>query len=295
MTELVLPDMSAYPLVLRRIFSMGERRSPRGLATFDLGFTTIILLNQRGGMPLGLGRGLDPAIGAVEAAQLIAGVSDPELVLRLAPQMERYTDQVHTDPTQRMFWGAYGDRIKMQAHLVINKLTQDPNTRQAIITLWDPWLDNVEGKHDYPCTIALHFFVNNGMLDMNTVMRSNDAWLGLPYDVFQFTQLQSSIALSLGMEPGVYRHTTLSLHIYERDAEAATNLIDDYFADHRSRVKSYHDTWQPAGIGAPKLSFGKIMIRAERILRNEPLPPEQEPETNSERWYREQLHPSDVG
>jgi thymidylate synthase len=38
---------------------------------------------------------------------------------------------------------------------------------------------------------------------MVTTMRSNDAYLGLPHDVFCFTMLQEIIARSLGREIGI--------------------------------------------------------------------------------------------
>jgi len=284
MSEIVLRNMSEYPQVLRRIFQWGERRSPRGLATFDLGFTSIVLLDTGNAMPLGIGRKLNPAIGAVEAVQLIAGVSNPQLVLRLAPQMSRYTDQAEYDGSERMFWGAYGERIKMQAYAQIRKFITDPNTRQAVITLWDPWLDNVDGKHDYPCTIALQFHMRDSVLDMNTIMRSNDAWLGLPYDVFQFTQLQYSMAYALNTVPGVYRHTALSFHMYERDAPVARALVDE-FTPQNAR-ETHAKVWQPTGIGHPGQTFSEIMLRATRLIANEEIAGE----TPSERWYREQLH-----
>lgn len=285
MTEIVLHSMSEYPLVIRRVLSNGDARAPRGLSTLDLDFTSIVLLNPRGGMPLGLGRKLNPAIGAMEAVQLIAGFADPKLTMRVAPQFERYADKdehgggVH-------FWGAYGERIKLQAYNVIKKLMSDPSTRQAVITLWDPWLDNVAGKKDYPCTIALQFSIHNGLLDMNTIMRSNDVWLGLPYDVFQFTQLQASIARALNKELGTYRHTALSLHLYEHDRAAALELWQSY-QDSTGRLrKSYNEFWQPDGIGRVDDAFGDIMRRALAIIDNNPI----EDETTSEKWYRDQLH-----
>jgi len=287
MTEIVLLDMSEYPVVLRRLLQFGERRSPRGLATLDLNFTSINLVQPQKALPLGIGRKLNPAIAAVEAIQLIAGVSDPELVLRLAPQFERYTDWNEDGTTERTFWGAYGDRIKMQVHCAVQKLTADPSTRQAIVTLWDPWMDNVQGKHDYPCTIALQFWLDtDGLLSMNTIMRSNDAWLGLPYDVFQFTQLQASVAHALHTQPGVYRHTTLSLHLYETNFDEARALVKDYVPQANREV--FRNLWLPTeSIGHPGQSFNDIMRRAQAIMRNEEL----YGETPSESWYRDLLHP----
>lgn len=283
---IVVRNMSEYPQVLRRIFQSGERRSPRGIPTLDMGFASIVLLDATRGLPLGIGRNLNPAIGAVEAIQLIAGSSNPELVLRLAPQMLRYTDSTEYDDTTRMFWGAYGERIKLQVYAQIRKLLTDPSTRQAVITLWDPWLDNVDDKNDYPCTIALQFSIHSSLLDMNVIMRSSDAWLGLPYDVFQFTQLQQSVAYALNTTPGIYRHTTFSLHLYEHDMPVASDLIDE-FSPHTAYEK-YNEVFQPASIGLPGQSFVDIMRRAQRIIDNEEI----NDETPSERWYQDVLHSS---
>jgi thymidylate synthase len=288
MTEIVLHSMAEYPVVVRRVLSNGERRAPRGLETIDLGFTTIVLLDPRCGMPLGLGRGLNPAIGAVEAAQLIAGMSTPKLVLKVAPQFSRYSEPNDDSAgiEHPYFWGAYGERIKLQAYSAIKKLTNDPHTRQAVITLWDPWLDNVEGKKDYPCTIALQFFIRDGLLDMNVIMRSNDVWLGLPYDVYQFTQLQASVARALNTTPGTYRHTALSLHLYERDHADALALWQNY-QDNTGRLRKAHsESYQPDGIGRPGDSFADIMSRAMNILDNNPI----DDSTESEKWYVRQLH-----
>ena len=52
-------------------------------------------------------------------------------------------------------------------------------------------------------------------------MRSNDLWLGFPYDVFQFTCMQVLMSMELGIELGSYTHIAGSLHIYERDFKKA--------------------------------------------------------------------------
>lgn len=283
MPEIVLHDMSEYPLVVRKVLAQENLRAPRGLMTRDAGFTSVVLLNPRDGMPLGMGRGLNPAIGAVEAVQLIAGFSNPELVLKLAPQFGRYAEY---DGERPLFWGGYGTRIGMQAGHQIRKMTEDPLTRQAVITLWDPWRDNVDGKKDYPCTVALQFSISDGILDMNTIMRSNDVWLGFPYDVFQFTQLQASMARAMNTESGLYRHTAFSMHLYQRDEEAARNFLSAYSEHSRELKIEYHRQWQPDGIGRHGDSFSTIMDRALALLDGRPLVNP----TQSEEWYRDQLH-----
>lgn len=116
---------------------------------------------------------------------------------------------------------AYGHRIHHhfgfdQWEHVKQLLTQDPNSRQAVIHIKDA--SNNPTK-DLPCTIALQFVIREGKLHMTTHMRSNDIWKGFPYDVFCFTSMQIKMAFELGVEIGTYTHTATSLHLYERDAQ----------------------------------------------------------------------------
>jgi len=52
-------------------------------------------------------------------------------------------------------------------------------------------------------------------------MRSNDVWLGMPYDIWCFTCIQILIAQELGVEVGSYIHQPGSLHLYEKNWEKA--------------------------------------------------------------------------
>jgi thymidylate synthase len=132
-------------------------------------------------------------------------------MLKIAPQFANFMDG-------GTFHGAYGPRIRQQMPLVIERLRKDPDTRQAVVTIWDPAKDLLEdGLHDYPCTLGFQFVIRNGRLSMITTMRSNDVWWGLAHDIFQFTQLQMTVANVLGIPYGTYYHRSNSLHAYERD------------------------------------------------------------------------------
>jgi thymidylate synthase len=261
---------AAYPRVIHHVLETGRTRTVRGLETVDAGFTTILLRKPYEALPLGVGRSLSKAIAAVEALQLIGGFSAPSLVVKIAPNFERY---LNGDG----FHGAYGSRIKHQAAAVVTRLRQDEQSRQAVITLWDPYLDNLPDMNDYPCTVALQFQVENGCLCMNVVMRSNDAWLGLPYDMFQFAQLQMSLARSLDLADGWYRHTALSLHLYVTDAQKANDVL----AFQRTRDGQF----QPMGVGKNKEDFPTIMKTARRLSSGGNV----DEITLSEEWYRDVL------
>ena len=105
-----------------------------------------------------------------------------------------------------------------QWEMVKQLLKNDPSTRQAVIHIKE-----ARNLIDYPtkdlnCTIALQFILRNNKLDLIVTMRSNDVWLGLPYDLFNFTCMQILMAMELGVEIGTYYHNAASLHMYRSDA-----------------------------------------------------------------------------
>ena len=107
-----------------------------------------------------------------------------------------------------------------QWEYVKNMLTESPNSRQAVIHIKTA---DVRPTNDVNCTICLQFLLRDGKLHMTTYMRSNDIWMGFPYDVFSFTALQCKMAMELGVEIGEYTHIAGSLHLYERNGISAKN------------------------------------------------------------------------
>lgn len=96
-------------------------------------------------------------------------------------------------------------------------LRKDPTSRQAVIHL-KPARDIIsEPTKDLPCTVCLQYIIRQNKLYATTYMRSNDLWMGFPYDVFQFTCLQILLAMRLNIDLGTYTHIAGSLHLYERN------------------------------------------------------------------------------
>lgn len=104
-----------------------------------------------------------------------------------------------------------------QWEMVKKLLQSNTNSRQAIIHIKEArnLVDNP--TKDLNCTIALQFLLRNNKLDLIVTMRSNDIWLGLPYDLFNFTCMQIQMAMELGVDIGMYYHNAGSLHIYKED------------------------------------------------------------------------------
>lgn len=107
-----------------------------------------------------------------------------------------------------------------QWEYVKNLLKENKNTRQAVIHI--KTADDKISK-DVNCTVCLQFFIRDNKLYLTTYMRSNDIWLGFPYDVFQFTAMQILMSMELELEFGSYTHIAGSLHLYERNSDANIN------------------------------------------------------------------------
>lgn len=198
----------------------GEKTQPRDIATRELENVTFTVADLTDTLPVGVGRKVNLRVAALEALQLIGGVSTPQLLVAVAPHFSEFQEDDGT------FYGAYGNRTPSQFSHVVRKLQSDPDSRQAIVTMWDPTLDNRPGHRDYPCTVAMGFRLRRDRLNLSVLMRSNDVWLGTAYDVFQFTQAQHTIARILDVEVGTYTHTAWSLHMYERDVPTSVKDLD---------------------------------------------------------------------
>lgn len=210
----------SYTDIAQLVLSKGQRRAPRDQLTYDLGPTTIVLSDPRRAVPTDIGRKLNLRIGAAETVQLIAGVSDAAQLNGVSgDRFQRFTNN-------DLLTGAYGPRAFSQLPGVITKIAQDYDTRQGWVNIWRAGELEDDTRRDIPCTVALGFFVDaaTGKLDMMTFMRSNDLWLGVPYDFMMFTRLQSVVAWALGRQVGTYTHTTVSLHLYARDEARLSTL-----------------------------------------------------------------------
>jgi thymidylate synthase len=157
--------------------------------------------------------------------------------------------------------GAYGPRLfGMRARVnqidnVIKLLRRKPNSRQAVVQLFNAE-DLLKDYNDIPCTCTMQFFVRNGSLNAVVHMRSNDAFIGLPHDIFAFTFIQELVARSLGLKLGAYKHMVGSLHIYDADKEKVSKFLKEAY---QSRISMPR---MPAGDPWPNLKkLSKIEAR----------------------------------
>ena len=100
-----------------------------------------------------------------------------------------------------------------QIDYVVDLLKNEPDTRQAAITILDT-KEHDTFTFDTPCTYAIQFTIVNNKLHMCVTMRSNDLWYGFCNDQYQFSKLQEMISDELNIDIGTYYHFAHNLHIY---------------------------------------------------------------------------------
>ena len=100
-----------------------------------------------------------------------------------------------------------------QLDYIINLLKENPETRQACISIYDG-KEHPDYKTDTPCTYAIQFTILHGRLDMCVTMRSNDLWYGFCNDQYCFSKLQKMVSDELNIDPGVYYHFAHNMHLY---------------------------------------------------------------------------------
>ncbi len=168
---------------------------------------------------------------AGELSFYLAGSDDLEFIAHYSAFWRKISDDGHTVNSaygKRLFKDKWGGATPFQYALL--QLLSDRDTRKAVMMIYEPNDSDPDSK-DNPCTLSLQFMIRGGALHLTVSMRSNDVWLGTPYDIafFAFVQERMLVAYNaINLTPilmGSYTHFVGSLHCYERNWEEATSVI----------------------------------------------------------------------
>ena len=226
---------------IKDILNYGVTLESRAGACTEILDWSCVLENPRANFLFNPVRMMCPAYAAGELLWYLSGEANVEALLSYAPSYVRFTKGSMDEPN--IAYGAYGPRIMRYLAQLIGLLRKDPNTRQAVLSLWSP--DDIGaacagGFADIPCTLSLTFNIREDRLHLSTTMRSNDVWLGTPYDVWCFTCLQQLIAEALDMELGSYTHHVVSMHLYHTNMDKAKRVINGDPYDITSLAWEHH-------------------------------------------------------
>lgn len=147
------------------------------------------------------------------------------------PKVSDFTDDGLTVPGS-----SYGMRLRQplpgmdQLKGAIGRLRSEADSRRAAVTIFQP-VDAVRISNDIPCAFGMFFHNRQGKLHTTVLMRSNNAFRLLPFNMFEFSLLAEAVAVEAGLEFGPIAYFAGSMHLYDSDAEAAakflaTNVVD---------------------------------------------------------------------
>ena len=156
---------------------------------------------------------------------MIAGNDRLEDIAYYEPKVRAFTDDGLIVPGssygRRLFGHPYG---KGQIRSAIDRIRADKGTRRAAAVIWLPE-DAVRDSADIPCAFGHFYHLRDESLIATCVMRSNEAFTLLPFNIFEFTMLAEIVATELGVKLKEYKHWSASLHINESMSSRVENLI----------------------------------------------------------------------
>jgi thymidylate synthase len=100
---------------------------------------------------------------------------------------------------------------------LIEGIKRDPFDRRHLLTAWNPGeLDQMALP---PCHVLSQFYVRNGELSCQLYIRSNDMFLGNPFNVASYSLLTMMIAQVCGLKAAEFILTVGDAHIYKNHVE----------------------------------------------------------------------------
>jgi hypothetical protein len=197
-------------------------------------------------------RDANPYFHFFEALWILAGSRDVAWLAFFLKKIADYSDH------GVIFHGAYGYRMFTerddQLQAAIEELQHDPDSRRAVVALWQPDEDvGYKGK-DMPCNCTLFFKIRRNRLNLTVANRSNDmVWGAYGANAVQFATILEYVAGKLGVPVGRYVQVSDSFHVYPNEPAykrlaqlQGLRIEDPYDEDMAKPLQPYPMVWEPA-------------------------------------------------
>jgi thymidylate synthase len=185
-------------------------------------------------------RDANPFFHLMEALWMLAGRRDVAWLVHFNQRMATYSDDgVAFNAAYGYRWreqfqltAASGEKLTDQLSAIIRLLRADPDSRRAVLQIWDAEADLGVPSKDIACNTQAMFKVRGGRLNMTVSNRSNDiVWGCYGANAVQFSMLLEYMAARIGVEPGHYRQVSDSYHAYDDTWPKVSGIVDRYNGD----------------------------------------------------------------
>lgn len=186
------------------------------------------------------GRKANPFFHLAESAWMLAGRRDVSFLSKFNSKIYQYSDD------GEVYNAAYGYRLRRhfghdQLQETVQMLKSSPNSRQAVMQLWDD-ADLIKSTKDKACNLILLPSIVNNALQLTVFNRSNDAVFGgvTGANPVHMSFFQQYMADQLGLPMGKLYMVSNNLHVY-------TELYDFWIKMDWNQVFSIENTYHSIG------------------------------------------------
>lgn len=149
------------------------------------------------------------------------------------PDIEEIEEVIFRKTQGPTYQYTYGARIfnmlnqKNQVDdFIIPLLIKNPQTRKAMITIYNPMLDSNVNATETPCITSIFFKIDEGKLCLTANIRSNEMLIGWPSNIHQLYSIQKYIAEKINARIGSITTISHSAHITSDNIECARSIIN---------------------------------------------------------------------
>lgn len=107
------------------------------------------------------------------------------------------------------------DQIAQLVYDIIN----NPDSRRLVVSAWN--VGDISKMKLPPCHMMFQCYVVNGILSLQIYQRSCDTFLGVPFNIAQYSILLHLLASVTGLNPGELIWTGGDVHLYSNHLEQA--------------------------------------------------------------------------
>ncbi|MBD3250451.1 MAG: thymidylate synthase [Candidatus Pacebacteria bacterium] len=221
--------MKQYLQALQHVIDHGRTKDTRGIHPVKSTFGYQMRFDLRRGFPIVTTKKMPFKIMVNELLWFISGKTNIDWLNQHGIHYwnDFADDQGELGPVYGHQWRRWpdyeGDEID-QLKNVIEEIKTTPDSKAMIVSAWNPaQLDEMRLP---PCHTFFQFNVTKGKLRLQLYQRSADAFLGLPFNISQYSLLLLMVAQVTGLEAREFIHTIGDLHIYKNHLEPAKKQLE---------------------------------------------------------------------
>lgn len=241
-----------YKELLKTIIRKGEGRDMRDgnkgkmLFGMSLEFDT-----SQGYFPMLTGKKMFFKNTIIEALWLLSGRNDLEF-------LHRYDVKIWDtwDIGDGTIGKSYGTMFRNffgvdQIDYLLKSIAKLPNSRQHVISLWNPVY--ISEGHKPPCYPLIQLVYARQRLNMMVHQRSADMFVGMPYDVALFSFILILLARYVNIQPGIVKINIGDAHIYQEHFESVRTYLNQ-------------ETYKPPVLIVENVNFPEFDINSIELL-----------------------------